>query len=80
MMYLRDLQAMRLPGDAPSEPKSPTRETETAPLIEPNVSQPDEPTLTPVQARVKYTQSEIQRFEDYQAQVFRASFPQAIPE
>ena len=38
------------------------------------------PTLTPEQARLKYMQSEIQRFEDYQAQVFRASFPQTQPE
>ena len=86
---LRDLQAQRLsPEDHPVEPntppKPPTRETETAPPIEPNVSkpepEPDEPTLTPEQARVKYMQSEIQRFEDYQAQVFRASFPQSQPE
>ena len=78
---LRDLQAQRLPpDDAPSEPKPPTPETETAPPIEPNVSQPDEPTLTPEQARVKYMQSEIKRFEDYRAQVFRASFPHAKPE
>ena len=70
----------RLTSHAPARRRTertltPTRETETAPLIEPNVSQPDEPTLTPVPARVKYTHSEIQRFEDYQAQVFRASFP-----
>ena len=81
---LRDLQPMRLPpDDAPSEPKPPTRETETAPPIEPNISQPepepDEPTPTPEQARAKYMQSEIKRFEDYQAQVFRASFPQSQP-
>ena len=82
---LRDLQAQHLPpDDAPSEPKPPARETETAPPIEPNVSkpepEPDEPTLTPEQARLRYMQSEIQRFEDYQAQVFRASFPQSQPE
>ena len=79
---LRDLQAQRLSPDEPNTPpKPPTRETETAPPIEPNVSkpepEPDEPTLTPEQARLRYMQSEIQRFEDYQAQVFRASFPQS---
>ena len=86
---LRDLQAQRLPQeDRPVEPiappKTPIQETETPTLDEPQVSasepQPDEPTLTPEQARLKYMQSEIQRFEDYQAQVFRASFPQSQPE
>ena len=82
---LRDLQAQRRSPDEPNTPpKPPTRETETAPPIGPNVSkpepEPDEPTLTPEQARLKYMQSEIQRFEDYQAQVFRASFPQSQPE
>ena len=36
--------------------------------------------LTPEQARLQYMQSEIQRFEDYQARMFRASFPQSEPE
>ena len=81
---LRDLQARRLPpDDAPSEPKPPSQATETATPIEPNVAkpepEPEEPTLTPEQARLQYMQSEIQRFEDYQAQVFRASFPQSQP-
>ena len=43
-------------------------------------TQTEEPTLTPEQARLKYMQSEIQRFEEYQARVFRASFPQTEPE
>ena len=82
---LRDLQAQRLPpNDAPSEPKPPIQETETASPIEPNVSQPepepDEPNLTPEQARVQYMQSEIKRFEDYQEGMFRAAFPQSQPE
>ena len=33
-----------------------------------------------LQARVAYMQSEIQRFEDYQAQVFRSAFRQTQPE
>ena len=83
---LRDLQALRLPQkDLPVEPiappKPPIHETEIPTPDEPQVSasepQPDEPTLTPEQARRKYMQSEIQRFEDYQARVFRASFPSA---
>ena len=41
---------------------------------------PDEPNLTPEQARLAYMQSEIKRFEDYQAQVFRSLFPQFQPE
>ena len=75
---LRDLQAQRLPPDEP------TREAETATPIEPNVpkteTEPDEPTLTPEQARLKYMQSEIQRFDDYQARMHRTSFPQTEPE
>ena len=71
---LRDLQAQRLPPDEP------TREAETATPIEPNVPktepEPDEPTLTPEQARLQYMQSEIQRFDEYQARMHRASFPQ----
>ena len=82
---LRDLQAQRLPpddapDDAPSEPKPPTPAAEIpveATVPEP---EPDEPNLTPEQARLKYMQSEIQRFEDYQAHMFRASFPQTQPE
>ena len=87
---LRDLQALRLPQeDSPVEPitvsKPATQETETATPDEPEVlvSEPEpeeEAPLTPEQARLQYMQSEIQRFEDYQAQVFRASFPQTAPE
>ena len=90
---LRDLQAQRLPQEdhpveAPAEPiapsKPPIQETETPTLDESQVSasepQPDEPTLTPEQARRKYMQSEIQRFEDYQARMFRASFPENQPD
>ena len=36
--------------------------------------------LTPEQARLQYMQSEIPRFENYQARIFRASFPQNAPE
>ena len=78
---LRDLQAHRLTPDEPIAPlKPPTQETETPTPIEPNVlkteTKPDEPTLTPEQARLQYMQSEIQRFDDYQARMHRASFPQ----
>ena len=71
---LRDLQAQRLIPDEPSTlPKPPSTESETATPIEPNVpkteTKPDEPTLTPEQARLKYMQSEIQRFDDYQARL-----------
>ncbi len=85
---LRDLQASRLPpDDAPSEPKPPIAEDEipaesTAEVpVEATVPapEPEEAPLTPEQARLKYMQSEIQRFEDYQAQVFRASYPQNQP-
>ena len=86
---LRDLQAQRLPpDDAPSEPKPrapeaeiPEQTTVEAP-VEATIEtpEPEEPTLTPEQARLKYMQSEIQRFEDYQARMFRASFPQTQPE
>ena len=49
--------------------------------IEPKTeTKPDEPTLPPEQARLKYMQSEIQRFDDYQARMHRASFPQTEPE
>ena len=79
---LRDLQAQRLPQeDHPVEPiappKPPIQETETA---SPSEAEPEEPTLTPEQARLQYMQSEIQRFDDYQARMFRASFPQSQPE
>ena len=86
---LRDLQAQRLPPDdapnePPSEPITPPKPPtpEAAILVEATVQapEPDEPNLTPEQARLAYMQSEIQRFEDYQAQVFRASFPQTLPE
>ena len=74
---LRDSQAQRLPQeDHPVEPiappKPPIHETETPTLDEPQVSASEaepEPTLTPEQARLKYRQSEIQRFEDYQARL-----------
>ena len=86
---LRDLQAQRLPpDDAPSEPKPPVTEPESpaettadatvdAPVEAP---EPEEAPLTPEQARLQYMQSEIQRFEDYQTRIFRASFPQTQPE
>ena len=82
---LRDLQAQRFPlDDSPNEPKPPTPEVEIpleAPVEAPvEVPEPDEPKLTPEQARVAYMQSEIKRFEDYQAKVFRAKFPQTRPE
>ena len=90
---LRDLQAQRLPQeDCPVEPpiaaigppKPPIQETEAVTPDEPQVCtsepEPAESTLTPEQARLQYMQSEIQRFEDYQARAFRASFPQAKPE
>ena len=86
---LRDLQAQRLPpDDAPSEPKPrateaeiPEETTVEAP-VEATIEtpEPEEPALTPEQARLKYMQSEIQRFEDYQARMHRASFPQTQPE
>ena len=85
---LRDLQAQRVsPDDSPNEPiappKPPTPEAEIpaeATVQAPEPPEPDEPNLTPEQARFAYMQSEIKRFEDYQAQVFRASFPQTQPE
>ena len=86
---LRDLQAKRLsPDDAPSEPKPPIAEAENpavtavpVPVEAPvEAPEPEETPLTPEQARLAYMQSEIQRLEDYQAQVFRASFPQSQPE
>ena len=69
---LCDLQALRLPqANHPVEPiappKPPAQETETAtPASEP---EPEEPTLTPEQARLQYMQSEIQCFEEYQARM-----------
>ena len=82
---LRDLQAQRLPlDDAPNEPiapeKPPTPEAEIPVEATVQAPEPDEPNFTPEQARLAYMQSEIQRFEDYQAQVFRASIPQTQPE
>ena len=75
---LRDLQAQRLP---PDEPKLPIQEAETATPVEPKTeTKPDEPTLPPEQARLAYMQSEIQRFDDYQARMTRASFPQTARE
>ncbi len=78
---LRNLQAQRLaPDDSPNEPKPPVAETEIPVEATVQTPEPDEPNLTPEQARVAYMQSEIKRFEDYQAQVFRASFSQTQPE
>ena len=82
---LRDLQAQRLPlDDAPNEPiapeKPPTPEAEIPVEATVQAPEPDEPNFTPEQARLAYMQSEIQRFKDYQAQVFRASIPQTQPE
>ena len=82
---LRDLQAQRLPpDDAPNEPIAPetppTPEAEIPVEATVQAPEPDEPNFTPEQARLAYMQSEIQRFEDYQAQVFRASIPQTQPE
>ncbi len=82
---LRDLQASRLPpDDAPSEPKPPVPEAEipaeTAAEVAVEAPEPKEAPLTPEQARLQYMQSEIQRFEDYEASLFRASFPQTQPE
>ena len=86
---LRDLQAQRLPpDDAPSEPEPPIAEAEipaetTVEVTEKATVQAPEPEqapLTPEQARLQYMQSEIQRFEDYQAHMFRATFPQTQPE
>ncbi len=78
---LRDLQAERL---TPIEPIAPAQEPETATPIEPIAPkiepEPDKPTLTPEQARTQYMKSEIQRFDEYQARVLRASFPQIEPE
>ena len=81
---LRDLQAQRLsPDDAPSEPKTPIVEpeipAETAAEVAVEAPEPKEAPLTPEQARLQYMQSEIQLFEDYQASLFRASFPQTQP-
>ena len=78
---LRDLQAQRVsPDDSPNEPKPPVAETEIPVEATVQAPEPDEPNLTPEQARVAYMQSEIQRFEDYQAQVFRSAFRQTQPE
>ena len=80
---LRDLQAQRLPpADSPIEPKPPITEASVEVPVEAPVEapEPEEPTLTPEQARLKYMQSEIQRFEDYQAHIFHAAFPQTQPE
>ena len=82
---LRDLQAQRLlPHDAPSEPIAPpnpaTPEAEIPAEATVQAPEPDEPNLTPEQARLAYMPSEIQLFEDYQAQVLRSSFPQKQPE
>ena len=78
---LRDLQTQRFPPhDSPNEPKSPVAETEVPVEATVQVPEPDEPKLTPEQARVAYMQSEIKRFEGYRAKVFRAKFPQTRPE
>ncbi len=78
---LRDLQAQRLPlDDSPNEPKPPTPEAEIPAEATVQAPEPDEPKLTPEQARVAYMQSEIKRFEDYQAKIFRASFRRSQPE
>ena len=82
---LRDLQAQRpAPDNSPNEPIPPpkplTPEAEIPAEATVQEPEPDEPNLTPEQARLAYMQSEIKRFEDYQAQVFRASFPQFQPE
>ena len=77
----RDLQAQRLPpNDSPNEPKPPTPEAEMPVEAPVEAPEPDEPKLTPEQARIAYMQSEIKRFEDYRAKVFRAKFPQNQPE
>ena len=82
---LCNLQAQRVPQeDSPVEPIAPRQilvtEPESPAETTVEAPEPEEAPLTPEQARLKYMQSEIQRFEDYQAQVFRASFPQSQPE
>jgi hypothetical protein len=78
---LRDLQAERVPEpDPPNEPKPPVSETES-PAPEPveravaETAPPNEPKLTPEQARLQYMQAEIRRFEEYQAAVLRNTSP-----
>ena len=63
------------PNEPNTPPKPPSQETETAKPIEPNVpkteTEPIEANLTPEQARLQYMKSEIQRFDDYQAKLFK---------
>ena len=79
-MLFRSLSPEDHPVEPNTPPKPPTPEAEIPVEATVQAPEPDEPTLTPEQARLAYMQSEIQRFEDYQAQVFRASFPQTEPE
>ncbi len=63
------------PNEPNTPPKPPSQETETAKPNEPNVpkteTEPIEANLTPEQARLQYMKSEIQRFDDYQAKLFK---------
>ena len=72
---LRDLQGQRLaqedhPVEPIAPPKPPTPEAEIPAEIPVEAPEPDEPNLTPEQARLAYMQSEIKRFEEYQASLF----------
>ena len=68
---LTGLQASRLPpDDSPIEPNGPvnptTNDSADPPPTAPTQPTPNEPKLTPEQARLHYMQAEIQRFEDLQ--------------
>ena len=72
---LRDLQAERaLQGDPPIEPKPPAPEAEIPSPTEPaaatappeNQPEPNEPKLTPEEARLHFMKSEIRRFDEHQ--------------
>ncbi len=73
---LRDLQAERLtpiePNPAPPSAETPTpnEPIQAAPTTV-TTPTPIEPNLTPEQARTQYMKSEIQRFEEYQARLFK---------
>ena len=82
---LRELQALRLPDPhAPIEPKPPAPEPEIQSPAEPaaapapteNLTEPNEPKLTPEQARLQFMKAEIQRFAEHQSALRTPRQPQ----
>jgi hypothetical protein len=70
--YLRCLKELRALQNERQDERAPEPEIEPAPT---KTVQPNEPNLTPEQARLQYMQAEIRRFEEHQAAILRNAPP-----